>query len=148
MIIAVDFDGVVVKRDSEYDAPLARLELVHGALEGLLALRRADHTLILYSARANRGLREDWRLNPLWASGLVPLSTTAWSRNVALHEARLKQMQDFVKTRLPAGIFAAIDDGNQGKVVADLFIDDNAFGAPLVNGNIDWYAVTKSLGEK
>jgi hypothetical protein len=45
-----------------------------------------------------------------------------------------------------AGIFDAIDDGRQGKPMADLFIDDKGikFGGP---DGMDWPAIADLYGE-
>jgi hypothetical protein len=147
MIIAVDFDGTVVRQNRAYDDVMTPLEFVTGARAGLEALRKAEHTLILCSTRSNLALRLDWRLNPLWASGAVPLNVTAWERNKPLHEARYQQMLNFVAMKLPK-IFAAVDDGRQGKLIAALYIDDRSMGLPAHGaGGVDWPAVGKQFGE-
>lgn len=148
MIVAIDFDGTIVQQNRPYDDVHSPLEWVPGAQAGLYSLKKADHTLILYSARANLALRQDWRLNPLWRDGIVPINVKAWERNQPLHEARYQQMVRFVAVKLPR-MFAAIDDGHQGKVLASIFIDDKAFGsATYANAGVDWKAVTRHFGEE
>lgn len=142
MIIAIDFDGTIIDDTHQYDDLATPLKFLPGALRALHALRRAGHTLILYSGRANRALREDWRLNPLWLSHAVPFDVDRWARNLPLNRARYKQMVDFVETELP-GVFSAIDDGHQGKVSADLYIDDRA----LKYGPNNWGAIAEAYGE-
>ncbi len=58
-------------------------------------------------------------------------------------------MVDFVNWQLP-GVFDAIDEGDQGKPLADLFIDDKVLnivhaGGPLSSG---WNWVARTYGEK
>ena len=129
MIIAVDFDATVVHQVRPYSDLYQPLSLMPGAKAGLEALHRAEHTLILCSSRANRALRVDWRLNPLWRL-FTPEQIQGWESSRGFHEARFQQMRGFVEAVLP-GLFAAIDEGLQGKVLADLFIDDKSqrFGA-------------------
>lgn len=142
MIISVDFDGTVVMPPREYDDVRTPLQFVRGARAGLESLKKAEHRLILSSTRANTALRRDWRLNPLWQSGKVPIDLKAWARNQPLHEARYQQMVRFVAVKLPK-VFDAIDDGLQGKVLADVYIDDRAAGSI----GVDWRAVVKQFGE-
>ena len=129
MLIAVDFDATVVQQGRPYSDLQRPLLLVPGAKSGLVALRAAEHTLFLCSSRANLALRLDWQLNPLWRA-FTPAQIQGWEASREFHEARYQQMLQFVPIALP-GIFAAVDDGRQGKVLADLFIDDKAqrFGA-------------------
>jgi hypothetical protein len=124
MIISVDFDGTVVLSAQTYRDLNEPLRLMQHAKQALTALRRADHTLLLCSSRANRALRVDWRLNPLWRNYTVD-QTQRWEASREFHEARYQQMIDFVGNEL-SDIFHAIDDGQQGKVLADLFICDKA----------------------
>lgn len=127
MIICVDFDGTVVNQVQvdDLDTPLTFIE---GAREALAKLKEAGHVLFLWSARSNLALREDWRLNPLWVTGAVPVDLTWWKKHKPLAEARYQQMVKFVEAELP-GIFDAVDDGRQGKpAVADLFVDDRTLG--------------------
>jgi hypothetical protein len=144
MIIAIDFDGTLVHQEHAYDDLDTPLTFLPGAREGVLALQRAGHVLLLYSARANLALRKDWRLNPLWARGavLVPLDRTWWQGHVPLAEARYRQMVEFVERELP-GVFI-VDDGAQGKPTGvDVFIDDRNFGTEY----IDWAEIEALYGE-
>lgn len=125
MKIAVDFDGTLVDDGHAYDDLVTPLRLMPGAREALQRLREAGHVLVLVSGRANRALRVDWRLNPLWVSGAVPFRADAWAACRSLNEARYQQMLAFVDAELP-GLFHAVDDGGQGKVSADVYFDDRA----------------------
>lgn len=136
MIISVDFDGVVI--DAQEGAPSMRA----GAREGLLALKRAGHVLILSSCRANMALRADWRLNPLWTSGAVPFVEESWAEGRDHWEAAYQEMLAFVDKELP-GVFDAVDPGMQGKVLADFYLDARAFRM----GNSGWRDVGMMLGE-
>ena len=145
MLIACDFDGVVVDmRGRSYDDVKTPLRLMPGAKEGLLSLKRAGHVLLLYSARANRALRKDPAFDPLRRMrGHDPEKTR---KALELNQARYEQMLIFVSTALP-DVFDAVDDGVQGKPVADLFIDDRAlrYGAgPLAMG---WRGIMNIYGE-
>lgn len=136
LVIAVDFDGTVV-----LDRP-GKLVLRPGAKEGLQALKRAGHVLLLWSARSNRALREDWRLNPLWLTGVLPLRVGAWERERPTHEASYQAMLAFVQTELE-GLFDAVDDGVQGKPLCDLFIDDKTLAG---HTGVDWSRIAGQLG--
>lgn len=125
MLIAVDFDGCLVSDDRAYDDLETSLELMPGAREAVYAMRRAAHTLILCSSRSNLALRLDWRLNPLWRLGLVPFNQQRWEQSLQLNQRRYEQMVVFTNSTLP-DVFACIDDGRQGKVSADVYIDDKA----------------------
>ena len=142
MIIAVDFDGTIVSDDAEYDDITTPLQFLPGAREGLLALKKARHTLLLWSARSNLALRHNWRLNPLWVRG--PFDAERWKKNRPLQEARYKQMCDFIAKELPS-VFAYIDDGTQGKPLCDLFLDDKAVREVGVFG-FDWRPVVAAWG--
>jgi hypothetical protein len=125
MIIAIDFDGTLVDDDREYNDLSSPLKLLPGARAALYAMRKAGHTLVLVSARANRALRIDWRLNPLWRNGTTPFSQERWEKSRDLNQRRYDQMLAFVDATL-RDVFACVDDGAQGKVSADVYIDDRA----------------------
>ena len=126
MLIAVDFDGVIVGQDRPYADVTTPLQLMPYAKEGLESLKRAGHTILLYSARANRALLFTPEWDPLVRAGVRRPHEAAWGQAKALHWARFHQMQEFVTAELP-GLIDAIDDGLQGKPMADLFIDDRSF---------------------
>jgi hypothetical protein len=145
VIIAVDFDGTVVDDSRPYADTTSPLRLLPGAKEGLAALKKARHTLILWSARSNRALREDPALDPLVRAGVKKLDRAAWEQARPLHQGRYEQMLSFVKQELP-NIFDAIDDGTCGKVAAQLYIDNNAlrFGRNL--SGMGWPAIAVEYG--
>lgn len=132
MFIAVDFDGVVVRKDRPFADTTTPLQLMPHAKEGLESLKRAGHVLLLYSARANRALLFTPEWDPLVRAGVRRPHEAAWAQGRELHWARYHQMLNFCATEL-LGVFDAIDDGMQGKPLADLFIDDRSvefgFGA-------------------
>lgn len=141
MIIAVDFDGVIADmRGRAYDDTSVPLRLMPGAKNGLMSLKKAGHVLLLYSARANRAIREDPNLDPLVRSGFRR------RYNLELNRARYEQMLAFVGSELP-GIFDAIDDGVQGKPVVDLFIDDRALRYGPGQLALGWRAISQIYGE-
>jgi hypothetical protein len=146
MLIAVDFDGTIVSADRPYADVTTPLVLLPGAKEGLQALKRADHTLMLWSARTNRSLlyTPDW--DPMVRKGLRKPHLPKWAGTRALNWARYFQMLSFIDTALP-GIFDVVDDGLQGKPLADLFIDDRSlrygFGADAVG----WSGIALLYGQ-
>jgi len=143
VIIAVDFDGTVVKQEHAYDDLATPLEFMDGAREALYSLKRAGHLLLLWSARASRALLYDPNLNPLVRAGAVPSDRKRWLESKALNWARYHQMVEFVNRELP-GVFDAIDDGLAGKPQADLFIDDRAL---VVRGVATWARIQRQYGE-
>jgi hypothetical protein len=147
MKIAVDFDGTIVSQDRPYEDVETPLEFLPGAKEALIALKRAGHILILYSSRANLALRDDWHHDPLYALGVVPFNEGFWRRNLPINQARFEQMVKFVEKELP-GVFSAIDYGNQGKVSADLYIDDRALRVGRGPGAVTWDWISQTYGAK
>lgn len=144
MKISIDFDGTVVHNDTAYEDLETPLEFVPGAKEALLSLKRAGHVLILDSARANIAIRFDWQHNPMWAND-PNFDEEEWRRRQPIAQARFQQMLDFVERNLP-GVFTYIDFGHQGKVLADLYLDDE--GLRLGGGwrAVDWSVVEQVYG--
>ena len=140
MRIAIDFDGTVVEQDGHpYADVVSPLVFLPGAREGLQALRRAGHILLLWSSRASRCLLFDPHLDPLVRAGAVEVDRRQWQRSRALNRQRYEQMVEFVEAELP-GIFDAIDDGLSGKPTVDRFIDDKA-------GQVDWFDIAQTYGD-
>ena len=138
--IALDFDGSIVEQDGHpYADVVSPLVFLPGAREGLQALRRAHHTLLLWSSRASRSLLFDPHLDPLVRAGAVQVDRRQWQRSRGLHRQRYDQMVEFVEAELP-GIFDAIDDGLAGKPTVDKFIDDKA-------GPVDWFEIASQYGD-
>lgn len=144
MNIVVDFDGTIVNDDHAYDDLVTPLMFKYGAKEALQALARAGHTLILFSGRANRALRIDWQLNPMWRDNVAPFDVERWRRSQPLNQARYEQMLAFVQAELP-GVFALVDDGAQGKVSGDVYIDDRAIRYGVVA--MSWPNIAASYGD-
>lgn len=142
MIVCVDFDGTVVDRPPDPGDASESLRVRDDARMGLHALKEAGHTLILSSCRANTAQRVDWRRNPLWRNRLAPFDEVRWAEERGAWEASYRRMVDFVARELP-GVFDCVDDGEQGKVLADLYVDDKAFRV----GFGGWVAVAESYGE-
>lgn len=143
MIFAIDFDNTVVEQEGSYSDVTTPLNLKPGAMAGLTSLKAAGHTLLLYSARANKALVGHMPdVDPLHRSGAVNRHQRPAS--LILNTKRYQQMVAFVEEKLP-GIFDAVDDGRQGKPNADLFIDDKAitFG-PL---GMNWGQIAARYGE-
>lgn len=125
-VLAIDFDDTIVEQDHAYDDLTSPLVFKPGAHAALRALRAApSNTLLLYSGRASRALREDPMLDPLVRAGVKPLDRALWERRQPVNVARYEQMLAFVAAEIP-GVFHAIDDGQQGKPSADKYIDDKA----------------------
>ena len=147
MIIAVDFDNTVVVQDGrDYEDVTTPLEFMPWAKEALHALKAAGHVLLLYSCRANRALLEDPALDPLVRAGVKRINITWWQGNQPINQARYDQMVAFVAEELP-GVFAAIDDGMQGKASADLYLDDKALQLGYGPYGAGWADVMKMHGE-
>lgn len=145
MLIAVDFDGVVVRKDRPFADITTPLQFMPYAKEGLESLKRAGHVMLLYSARANRALLYTAEWDPLVRAGVRRPHEAAWAQGREIHWARYSQMLAFCEEQLP-GVFAAVDDGLQGKPLADLFIDDRSveFGIGS-NGWADLIAIYGAL---
>lgn len=134
MIIALEFDGVIVREDDhDFDDTDTPLTLMPGALVGLRSLRSAGHVLLLYSERANRALRENPALDPLVVRGIRRVDPVVWAQEQPVYQARYEQMVSFASGQL-RGLFQGVDDGSQGKPVVDLFIDRRVFGYRSTDG--------------
>jgi len=146
--IAIDFDGTLVAQDHPHDDLDTPLTFIPGAKEALASFKAAGHYLILWSGRSNLSLRKDWRLNPrnVFAHSAGKFSLERWEKNQILNEARYQQMLDFVQREL-LGYFDEIDDGCQGKISADLYIDDRVL---TLGGELGytWPELQDILGEK
>lgn len=140
MLIGVDFDGTIVRQDRPYADTTTPLAFLPGAREGLYALKRAGHTLILYSARTNRALLYTPEHDPLVRAGIRKVNLARWEAERPIHWARYFQMRAFVAAYLP-GVFAVIDDGIQGKPLADLFIDDRALRYGFGHDAVGWQGI-------
>lgn len=147
MLIAVDFDGTIVEEDGRpFADTTSPLKFLPGAREALLSLKRAQHTLLLWSCRSNRALLQDPNLDPLVRAGVRRSKMPRWEAELTVHFARLRQMERFVEAHL-AGVFAAIDDGVQGKPCADLFIDNRALRYGFGPDAVGWQGVQVLYGE-
>jgi hypothetical protein len=109
----------------------------------LLALKAAGHRLLLWSGRASRALLYDPTLDPFVRAGVVPCDRKAWLASRHLHRARFEQMIEFINRELP-GVFDAIDDGQGGKPLVDLFIEDKAV---VMRGPATWARIARVYGE-
>ena len=69
MIIAVDFDGVIVNQDRAYDDLESPLQFNPGAREALLELKAAGHLLILWRGGWSSACRVTPLLYPPWKAG-------------------------------------------------------------------------------
>ena len=147
MKFAIDFDGVVAEQDRPYDDVTTPLKFVPGAREGLQALRRAGHLLVLWSGRASRALLADPELDPLVQAGAVRSNREAWLSSRAVHLARYEQMIRFVEEELPE-IFDAVDDGTAGKPLVDVILDDKAMKFGRSSGGLGWSTIAQFYGER
>jgi len=143
MIIAIDFDDTLVEQNEDYHDLETPLEFKPGAKEAVLQLKAAGHTLVLFSARANKALRQDWGLNPLWRNGLVPFDRYRWAASLVTNIRRYQQMLTFIEAEVP-GVFAYVDDGEQGKISADVYIDDKAL---RYGQSVGWPKIAVAYGE-
>ena len=129
-----------------YDDTDSPLEFLPGAREGLLSLKKAGHTLLLWSARMSAALLIDPTLDPLVRAKVRRIDRDAWERSQPLNQARCQQMLDFVDQHL-AGVFAAIDDGAGGKPQVDVFIDDKALRPGYGPGAMAWSRIAFLYGQ-
>jgi len=143
--ICIDFDDTIVKQDHPYHDLDTPLEFKDGAKDGVLALQRAGHTLVLYSGRANRALLFDPIWNPLVDERRLDPAKVAKAKRV--HQLRYRQMLVFIERELP-GVFAYIDSGHQGKPSADLYIDDKAIRLGDDLGGMRWAQVATIFGSE
>ncbi len=147
MIICIDFDNTVVVQDGrDYEDVTTPLEFMPWAKEALHALKAADHVLLLYSCRANRALLEDPALDPLVRAGVRRINIRWWQQSQPINQARYDQMVAFVEAELP-DVFAAIDDGVQGKASADLYLDDKALQLGYGPYGAGWTDIIEMYGE-
>lgn len=146
MIFAVDFDDTIVSQDHPYDDLVTPLSFVVdpstgiNAKDALLSLKKAGHSLLLWSARSNKALLYNPELDPLVRAGVRRLDEKMFQRFKPLHWGRYLQMLSFVQAELP-GVFDAIDDGSCGKPLVDFFIDDKALSAS------GWGEIADAYGE-
>lgn len=140
MILAIDFDGTLVRQDRPYDDVETPLVFMPDAERVVPDLHAAGHILLLWSARASRALLYDPMLNPLVRAGAVPLDIAQWRASQHIHLARHRQMLAFLATEC-AGWFHAVDDGAGGKPLVDMFIDDRALRLGDGHGAIGWSAI-------
>lgn len=139
------FDGSIVKEEHPYDDVETPLEFIPGVQQAVPALKRAGHVLLLWSGRASRALLFDPMLDPLVRAGVVPLDMERWRSSQSLHQARYRQMLDFVAVNC-IGWFDAIDDGAGGKPMVDLYLDNQALRLGRGMGGVDWRAVSLAYG--
>lgn len=145
MIIALDFDGTLV-RENAYADTAKPLRFLPGAKEALVALKRAGHTLILWSARSNRALLYTPSWDPLVRAGIRKVNLARWRAERPVHQARYRQMLAFVEREL-TGIIDAVDDGLQGKPTADLFIDNRALRYGFGADALGWRGIAALYGQ-
>ena len=141
MVICIKYDGCVVKRAGHNQPD----RFVTGAVQALKALKAAGHVLVLTSPRSNLALREDPMLDPLVASKVLPVDRQQWERSRQVHVDRYARMLQTVQDRLP-GIFAAIDDGKQGPIVADLYIEPMAVKVGAGLDSKEWHEIAATWG--
>lgn len=144
MLICIDYDGTLVRDDRPYDDVTTPPEWIDGAKEAVLSLRRAGHTLLLFSARTNRSLLYSVSWDPLVAAGLRRAVEPSPEAR-AIHWARYFQMCAFLDAEVP-GVFV-IDDGTQGKPLYDLLIDDRAVAfSPRGTNGYTWTMIRELHG--
>lgn len=77
--------------------------------------------------------------------GVRKLNKIQWAREQTVHQARYEQMLAFVRRELP-GVFDAIDTGEQGKPLADIFIDDKALHYGSGFESVGWAQIADMYG--
>src|SRR5271165_4211526 len=98
MIFAIDYDGSVISGSPPRLAP--------GCREALLALKKAGHTLLLFSSRNNRARRFNQNLDPLIAAGVTRAVQDPKTLERLQHysQAMYRHMTKVVNQHLP-GVF-------------------------------------------
>lgn len=150
MIIVIDFDGTVVSDDREFTDCVTPFVLMPFVNDGLRSLIAAGHTLILSSCRANRAQRFNPALNfdehdedP----DVIDWKIVEYRQIVCeMHRQRYAHMVRWVRENLP-GIFEHIDDGVQGKIIADLYIDNRGVSYGEQRLALDWLGIARTWGE-
>lgn len=142
MLIAINFEGVLIERMKDPCSAYEPMRVRIGAKEGITDLKAADHILILTSQCSNLALRHDWRRNPLWNDGVVPFDLERWWKEKNRWENAYIRMCGFVAEEFPE-MFDVVDNGNQGKIVADLYIDDR--GCNVRSSNM-WADIAAQYG--
>lgn len=146
MIFCIDFDGVVVEEVGRAFADTTTpLRFRPGAAAGLARLKAAGHTLVLWSARCNRALLFTPEHDPLVRAGKRRIDLRRWEAERPIHWARYFQMRRFLDLYLP-GVFDVVDDGVQGKPLADVYIDNNCRRFGTAPDELDWRAVVDLYG--
>lgn len=146
MIFCIDFDGVVVDAAGRAFADtVTPLRFQPGAREGLRRLKAARHVLVLWSARCNRALLYSPEWDPLVRAGLRRVDLKRWEAERPIHWARYQQMRRFCEQELP-GVFDVIDDGLQGKPLADVYLDNHALRFGPAPDDIDWREIAFRYG--
>jgi hypothetical protein len=139
---------VIVDQNRAYDDLVSPLQFNQGAREALFELKAAGHLLILWSGRLSSALLVDPLLDPLVKAGKKKVNLEWWrDSSLPIHQARAKQMLDFISKYLP-GVFDAIDDGAGGKPNADLFIDDRAIRFGVGPSSVAWDYIGHVYGER
>lgn len=147
MLIAVDFDGtIVVQEGRRYDDVETPPTFMPGARAALQALKRARHTLVLWSARSRLTLRDPRHTDPLVVAG-IKTPRPREPHEYAVNEARFQQMVDFVARELP-GVFDYVYQGGEpDKPGVDLFIDDKVLRLGSGLGGMAWHEIARTYGE-
>ena len=148
MIFGIDFDGTLVddkrRRFADTTTPL---RLMPGARDALVALKHAGHKIIVISGRANRALREDPMLDPLVRAGARRVDRKEWEKARPIHEARYRQMLEFIEREV-GHLVDAVDDGTQGKPIVDVWIDDKALRFGGGTDGYTWADVRDMFGHR
>lgn len=127
MIIAIDFDGTIVKHEYPDVGPP-----VPGAIESIKKLKNAGHTLILYTMRGSKHIWEGNERNDLQSA-------------IDFCEGNGLEFDYYNENP------GQLNWTNSPKIYAHIYIDDAAFGCPLKsnpNGHpyVDWKKVMARLG--
>lgn len=119
MIIAVDFDGTIVKEDYPRIG-----EEIPFSVEVLKLFVSLGHKIILHTCRTH-----------VLHDGHDTLSEAVdWCKSRGI---QLYAVNDNPQSRELYG--------GQTKVGADLYIDDHGLGIPMVDGHVDWIAIRQHV---
>lgn len=144
MIIGIDFDNTIVEQKSAYEDYTTPLVFMQDAKAAVLALKKAGHTLVLWSARASPNLID----HPA-ASGVIldpefkRPSMSTFAARLKVNRGRYEQMLSFVRKEFP-GVFSMV---TSDKHAIQVFIDDKAMRLGPGPSGLTWKEIAHMYGE-
>lgn len=144
MIIGVDYDNTIVEEGRNYEDYTSPPRFLPGAKEGVLSLKKAGHTLVLWSARASPNL-----ITAPDATGAVldpefkRVSLATFKARLKVNRGRYDQMLSFIRKEFP-GVFSMV---TSDKHAIQIFIDDKALRLGPGPSGLTWAEISHIYGE-